>query len=225
MTPTDSLAKRTTPTAGRSRGGRPPSSRAGEVDARILDAASRLFLARGFEGTSCDQVAVLARAGKASIYARHPSKEALFAAVVRRDAGQGLANAPEVPADRPVGERLVAAGTDLVEQALRPEAVALLRLVVAEGARFPALASHVDRVRRDGSLSRVADAIAGPSTSPDAGERAMAPAMLFIELTLVPLQMRALLGEDPAALRTDAAARVDAAVTMMAASGRLDGWP
>jgi hypothetical protein len=34
--------------------GRPPKELAGEVDARILDAARKLFLERGFEGASID---------------------------------------------------------------------------------------------------------------------------------------------------------------------------
>jgi AcrR family transcriptional regulator len=66
------------------RAGRPPRRLAGEVDARILDAARRLFLERGLEGTSVDEIASLARAGKPTIYARFPSKETLFTAVVMR---------------------------------------------------------------------------------------------------------------------------------------------
>jgi AcrR family transcriptional regulator len=66
------------------RTGRPPRKLAGEVDARILDAARRLFLERGLEGTSVDEIASLARAGKPTIYARFPSKETLFSAVVLR---------------------------------------------------------------------------------------------------------------------------------------------
>jgi len=50
------------------RAGRPPRELAGEVDARILDAAQRLFLEQGLAGTSVDEIASLARAGKPSIY-------------------------------------------------------------------------------------------------------------------------------------------------------------
>jgi AcrR family transcriptional regulator len=54
------------------------------VDARILDVARRLFLERGLAGTSVDEIARLARAGKPTIYARFPDKETLFTAVVSR---------------------------------------------------------------------------------------------------------------------------------------------
>jgi hypothetical protein len=37
--------------------GRPPKELEGEVDARILDAARKIFLGRGFEGASMDEIA------------------------------------------------------------------------------------------------------------------------------------------------------------------------
>lgn len=206
------------------RGGRPPSSRVGEVEGRILDAASQLFLARGFEGTSCDQVAVLARAGKASIYARYANKEALFAAVIGRDVGRGLAASNHIPSELPLRHRLIAAGTGIVEHALRPQVVALMRLLIAEAARFPELVSRADTIGREGGVKRMAEVIACRSTSVTEIERAMAPAARFIELVSLPLQMRALLGDDLAALRASAANRIVPAADMLAATGLLDGW-
>lgn len=214
------VGERSTP----GRGGRPPSSRAGEVDGRILDAASHLFLSRGFEGTSCDQVAVLARAGKASIYARYANKEALFAAVIGRDAGDSLAATDHIPPELPLRDRLIAAGTGIVEHALTPRAIALMRLLIAEAARFPELASRADAIGREGGVRRVAEVIACRSTSATAVERAMAPAARFIELVSLPLQMRALLGADLAALRASAAERIEPAADMLAATGSLDRW-
>src|SRR5437762_13051779 len=66
------------------RSGRPPRELAGEVEERILDAAAKVFLERGFEGASVDEIADVAHAGKPTIYARFPGKEALFAAVMAR---------------------------------------------------------------------------------------------------------------------------------------------
>jgi AcrR family transcriptional regulator len=71
------------------RTGRPPRERAGDVDARILDAAQCLFLERGLAGTSVDEIARSAWAGKPTIYARFPDKETLFTAVVMRDLHAG----------------------------------------------------------------------------------------------------------------------------------------
>ena len=66
------------------RPGRPRREFAGEVEERILDAASKVFLERGFDGASIDEIAVEAHAGKPTIYARYPGKEALFSAVLAR---------------------------------------------------------------------------------------------------------------------------------------------
>src|ERR1700751_1530390 len=65
--------------------GRPPKELAGEVDERVLDAARKLFLERGFEGASIDEIAQAARAGKQTIYARFSNKRELFIAMVTRD--------------------------------------------------------------------------------------------------------------------------------------------
>src|ERR1700728_2150317 len=70
------------------RSGRPPRELAGQVEERILDAAARVFLERGFQGASVDEIAEAASAGKPTIYARFPNKQALFTAVVVRLVGE-----------------------------------------------------------------------------------------------------------------------------------------
>jgi AcrR family transcriptional regulator len=57
--------------------GRPPKELAGEVDERVLDAARKIFLERGFEGASIDEIAEAARSGKQTIYARFRNKREL----------------------------------------------------------------------------------------------------------------------------------------------------
>src|SRR6202167_5278289 len=64
--------------------GRPPREHAGQVEERILDAAGRVFLEHGFQGARVDEIADAASAGKPTIYARFPNKQALFTAVVER---------------------------------------------------------------------------------------------------------------------------------------------
>src|ERR1700738_1994554 len=80
--------------------GRPPKELAGEVDARILDAARKLFLERGFEGASIDEIAEVARSGKPTIYARLRDTPALFTEVMTRDI---LARITEFKAGVPTG--------------------------------------------------------------------------------------------------------------------------
>jgi AcrR family transcriptional regulator len=53
----------------RPRVGRPPKDMAGDVKARILDAAQRVFLKRGYQSASLDEIAEVAPASKPTIYA------------------------------------------------------------------------------------------------------------------------------------------------------------
>ena len=89
------------------RQGRPPKGLVGEVDERILSAARKIFLARGFEGASIDEIALVARAGKPTIYARFGDKRALFTTVVTRDVLCRIATfSTAVPRDGTIDERL-----------------------------------------------------------------------------------------------------------------------
>ena len=71
--------------------GRPPKDLAGDVKARILEAARQVFLERGYQSASIDEIAEVAPASKPTIYAHFPGKEALFDAVVTHVIN-GLAN-------------------------------------------------------------------------------------------------------------------------------------
>ena len=88
------------------RSGRPPRELAGEVDERILDAAAKVFLERGFDGASIDEIAEVAHAGKPTIYARFANKRALFTAVVMRIVAQIEHFQSDVPTEATIEERL-----------------------------------------------------------------------------------------------------------------------
>src|SRR5213592_2395775 len=51
----------------------------------VLDAAFKLFLERGYEGTSMEAVARAAGVSKPVVYSCFPSKEALFTALLMRE--------------------------------------------------------------------------------------------------------------------------------------------
>jgi len=207
------------------RGGRPPLGHEADVGDRILDAAKRLFLERGFEATSCEQVVALARAGKASLYARYPNKEALFAALIRRTVDQAMAPAGQVDAGQPLRERLIGVGISLLEHSLQPEAVALMRVIIAVAPRMPELARHVDRIGWEAGVRRVAEAISAPRTDdPDAVAQAWPAAARFIELVWIPHQMRALLGDSLADLKAGARERIELAIDTLNATGLLNSW-
>src|SRR5579863_6445104 len=114
--------------------GRPPKELEGEVEERIIEAARKVFLEHGFEGSSVDQIALAARAGKPTIYARVGDKRALFTAVVMGEVVGRIAQFKnQVPAgDGTIEERLKRVAIAMLQWMLESERMAVLRLAVAE---------------------------------------------------------------------------------------------
>lgn len=213
------------------RTGRPPRELAGEVESRILDAARRVFLERGLAGGSIDEIAELACAGKPTIYARFPGKEALFSAVVMRKVAANVASfANFVPAGATIEERLASVGATVLRQLLAGDTVGLLRLSIAEARRFPDLASSVHRMARERGLQAVARLLAEAAQSDELGhlpafapQRLAKTADIFLDLVVLPLLHRALHGEKPQALRAEIEPHVESSVAFFIAACRHGG--
>jgi AcrR family transcriptional regulator len=120
-----------------------PVYRVGTDD--ILDAATALFAAEGFDRANMDAIAAQAGITKPTLYARFGSKEGLFRAAVEREYEVRKARLFDAYADReqaPFRERLhrwSSAYFDLVRE--RPAGFAL----ISEGERHPGAAALVRR--------------------------------------------------------------------------------
>ena len=175
--------------------GRPRRDEVGDVSARILAAATALFLEKGVAATSCEAVAARARVSKVSLYARHSGKDALFAAVVRHAVG-GTIPAPKVTAmsGGTVRDRLHQIGRAVLIHALAPVPRELMRLFLTEARRSPDLIAHVDGMARVGVVAMVSDAILTPAHDPALRDIADALAERFLDLTFAPIILAALTG-------------------------------
>jgi AcrR family transcriptional regulator len=109
---------------------------------KILKAAARSFLARGYRGTSMELVATESDVGRQTVYNQFASKRALF------DATLALLW-EEMPIDRIVSrtgtervpERaLLEIGNTIADFWAKEEAVAFLRMIISESIHFPELA-------------------------------------------------------------------------------------
>jgi AcrR family transcriptional regulator len=207
------------------RAGRPPRALAGQVDERILDAAGKVFIERGFTGASVDEIAEAARAGKLTIYARFPSKEALFNAVIERLARQNtgieVASSPGATID----DRLEALATAILTRVLAPETMGLIRVAVAEARRFPDVAASVSRMARDRqtdaicrTLSEFTEADPTRALPAFAPERLKATAVRFLNLVVFPMLLRALFGEDLDALHAEIGPHVTESIAFFLAA-------
>jgi TetR/AcrR family transcriptional regulator, mexJK operon transcriptional repressor len=125
----------------RRRSGRPTKEQAGRLTDHIIDVATRLFSESSFEATSIDLIAAKARVSKQTFYARFVSKDALFAAVIRKGVAELFVPATGGPdLTGPIEAILVRVGIELSKRAQTPAAIALARLVASEAHQFPQLA-------------------------------------------------------------------------------------
>jgi AcrR family transcriptional regulator len=122
------------------------AARAAERREAIIEAALEEFVARGFAATRLDDVARRAGVAKGTIYLHFEDKEALFQELVR------TALVPLIGrlAAPPSAGGSVRAALESFAQTFAQEVVAtrrgdIVRLIIAEGARFPAIADFYYR--------------------------------------------------------------------------------
>ncbi len=120
--------------------------RAAERRQAIVDAALVEFAAKGFAAARLDDIAAGAGVGKGTIYLYFNDKEALFQELVRTAivpivGGLGAPSSTELSA-RMIFERFIETFIREVYQTRRGD---IIRLMIAEGARFPSLAEFYYR--------------------------------------------------------------------------------
>ena len=152
----------------------------------ILDAALTVFAAQGFEAARLDDVAARAGVAKGTLYLYFKDKEALFEELVRGAVTpimERVATAALSPDMKPA--QLLAMFFALFQrEVLGTKRKLLLRLIIAEGPRFPAIANFYYRevVARGLALMRnvASEAVARGEFSSDAAAR-------FPQLIVAPL--------------------------------------
>jgi AcrR family transcriptional regulator len=197
--PTTKTGRRRQPSAlPRARDRRAPPARAARKPARarkvepearrqaILDAALSVFAERGFEAARLDDVAARAGVAKGTLYLYFRDKEALFEELVRGavspiiEAVSKAASAPDVPASA-ILETFFAL---FQKEVLGTKRKLLLRLIIAEGPRFPRVAEFYHRevvTRGIGLMRAVAERAA------QRGEFTSDAAARFPQLIVAPL--------------------------------------
>lgn len=132
----------------RGRGRLPNPQRTAQTRDLILGSALATFLERGFEGTRMAEIATRAGLAKGTLYVHFADKEVLFESVLQQLITEPLARLqaePPPPAETPRArfERLM---LPLLRDFESSGRASVLRLIIAEGARFPALAAIHRRV-------------------------------------------------------------------------------
>lgn len=166
----------------------------------VESAARALFIEKGFEGTSVDEIARRARVSKPTIYAHFGGKEGLFIHVLEVACSRLLAPIIAPAAEvRPIDDVLHDLAHAYTRAVLAPEVVSLHRLFVAEAERFPALGQRYYAAGPGAAHHGLAEflarrAEAGEIVCPDP----LMAAELFAGLVLSPMRLKLLFAVESA---------------------------
>jgi TetR/AcrR family transcriptional regulator, mexJK operon transcriptional repressor len=119
-----------------------PNARAQKKQTDILKAASELFLQRGYDAVSMDDILEKVGGSKTTLYSYYGDKEGLFAATVQEMCREKLAAflAMDVT-DLGPKPGLNALGRQFLLIILDPHGQSMFRAMIAEAQRFPELAA------------------------------------------------------------------------------------
>jgi TetR/AcrR family transcriptional repressor of mexJK operon len=126
---------------------RPPepedsAARAARKRAQIQRSAVGPFLRHGYAGASIDDIAAAARISKQTLYKHFASKEELFLAIIHGTVGEVLDELfhridARLHGTADLEQDLLALASRYIRLIMRPELLALRRLVIGEAGRFP----------------------------------------------------------------------------------------
>ncbi|SDH59074.1 TetR/AcrR family transcriptional regulator [Pseudomonas panipatensis] len=106
----------------------------------ILEAAKRLFVSKGYDGSSMEAIAAEAGVSKLTVYSHFTDKETLFCEAVQAKCAEQLPELFHEPsADAPVETLLLTIARGFNRLINSHEAIALSRLMIAQGGQNPQL--------------------------------------------------------------------------------------
>lgn len=164
--------------------GRPKAEDLAALEARLVTVGRQLFFRHGYGATTMSEVAQAARCSKTTLYARFPTKAALFRTILGEQIARwdsGVHHTP-IPDCDSVEAVLLAYGDVVLRAGLTADFVHVHRLLYSESGRFPELAEIADARLRlgvgylSGEIARAADRENMPCPN------AMAIAELFLTI-------------------------------------------
>jgi AcrR family transcriptional regulator len=124
---------------------------------RIIVAAFKVFMEKGYAGASTLEIATRAKVSKRDLYANFASKAAiLLACITNRGARMRLpADLPEPRRPEILAAALTTFGATLVREVCQPAVVGMFRLAISEAERSPDVAKilNTDRSRNRNALA------------------------------------------------------------------------
>lgn len=173
----------------------------------LTDVAAELFLERGFESVAVDDLIARVGGSRRNVYSYFGGKEGLFIEVVKQLCAELASPLGALNVEEEAHEGLSSFGRRLLQTVLQPRTLALHRLMVAEGKRFPELAQavlHAGHFKAADSLTPWIEAHQNKRpNSLGTHLPAHTLAQQFVNLVVMEAQLRALAGLDPQPLPDD----------------------
>lgn len=187
---------------------------------QILDGARRIFLRDGFDGASMNDIVRAAGVSKGTLYVYFPSKEVLFAALIRHDKRQQAEQTCRWVDERhDVRAALSLVGRSFMSTMVQPDHIALVRIVVAIAPKFPEIGKAFHEAGPRYGIDRLAAQIA---RHVERGELVLddprRAAIDFIQLCHGDLQRRLMFGLTDTISADEIAVTVDHAVDVFLAA-------
>ena len=140
----------------RNRAGRPTADELERRKVKVMVVATDMFVSRGYAATTLLDIAKKAGVATRTLYQHFGDKEAIFREVVfARDTA--IIDPPVVEPGESLFSALQKTARYSFDIALRPRAIELMRLMIAESARFPELMSKVANATFDRFKENVAN--------------------------------------------------------------------
>ena len=171
----------------------------------IVAVAEQVFLASGFSDTTMQMVAVRACASKETLYRHFGSKEGLFAEVVGNRARRLLVRLDaEIERPSDIDKVLRDIGVTLLGIMMSPEVISLMRIVVAEAPRDPALGRIFYAIGPERTRSRLTAFLTAARTRGEfLGDNPGLAASIFLGAITAQSHIERLLLQDPPAMSGD----------------------
>ncbi|MDN3713943.1 TetR/AcrR family transcriptional regulator [Paracoccus cavernae] len=168
---------------------------------QILDGARRMFLAKGFEAASMQDVARAAKVSKGTLYVYFDSKEAMFESLVLAECSRMQQAIREIGSGAgAIGDELRRIARHVITTLMSGDVMASMRMMIGAGEKFPDLARYLYTSGPERSIQSLADYFGtrvarGDLVMPDCREAASE----FLDMIIAGLQRRALLMMPPLA--------------------------
>ncbi len=185
-----------------------------------LDAAAALFVEKGFEATSLDDVISRAGGSRTTLYRRFGDKDGLFRAMMEEHCNRIQADMAIVldscadPSHEDCERRLTRVGMHIMVTLLDPKTVAILHALASEAKRVPDIAQAFLDAGPGKSISKVSEYLRVHSGHKLMSDQCDAAAEAFFGLVLGPMLLRRLLLPAEAISMSEAEKHVQQAVTL-----------